>query len=113
MMGRGAPFLQFLPSPESSAFLRFLLLVFVLDLGRSMTETRLLLARDPGQQSSSQTHSSRNGTTQTAPEIAAAAQKAMRNRDYAAAIENFKSLERMLPGSAEIHANLATAYYSA
>jgi tetratricopeptide (TPR) repeat protein len=37
----------------------------------------------------------------------------MQNRDYATAIKNFEGLLQIVPGVAEIHANLATAYYSA
>jgi tetratricopeptide (TPR) repeat protein len=44
--------------------------------------------------------------------IAAEAEEALRKGDYSKAIENLQKLERIAPGIAEIHANLATAYYS-
>jgi len=44
--------------------------------------------------------------------VAAEAEEALRKGDYGKAIENLQKLERIAPGIAEIHANLATAYYS-
>jgi tetratricopeptide (TPR) repeat protein len=44
--------------------------------------------------------------------VAAEAEEALRKGDYGKAIENLQKLERIAPGVAEIHANLATAYYS-
>jgi tetratricopeptide (TPR) repeat protein len=44
--------------------------------------------------------------------IAAEAEEALRKGDYSKAIENLQKLERIAPGIAEIHANLATVYYS-
>jgi len=44
--------------------------------------------------------------------VAAEAEEALRKGDYAKAIENLQKLERAAPGIAEVHANLATAYYS-
>ena len=44
--------------------------------------------------------------------VAAEAEEALRKGDYAKAIENLQKLERVAPGIAEIHADLATAYYS-
>jgi len=45
-------------------------------------------------------------------QIAADAEEALRRGDYAKAIVNLQKLERAAPGVAEVHANLATAYYS-
>jgi len=44
--------------------------------------------------------------------VAAEAEEALRKGDYEKAIENLQKLERIAPGVGEIHANLATAYYS-
>jgi len=45
-------------------------------------------------------------------QIAAEAQAAIRKGDYPTAIQNFEKLVKIAPGIAEVHANLATAYYS-
>jgi tetratricopeptide (TPR) repeat protein len=44
--------------------------------------------------------------------LAAEAQEALRKGDYAKAIESLEALEKLEPGVAEIHANLATACYA-
>jgi len=44
--------------------------------------------------------------------IAAEAEEALRQHDYPKAIENLQKLERVAPKIGEIHANLASAYYS-
>ena len=44
--------------------------------------------------------------------IAAEAEEALRKHDYPKAIENLQKLERIAPKIGEIHANLASAYYS-
>jgi tetratricopeptide (TPR) repeat protein len=44
--------------------------------------------------------------------VAAEAEEALRKGDYAKAIENLQKLERIAPRIGEIHADLATAYYS-
>jgi tetratricopeptide (TPR) repeat protein len=44
--------------------------------------------------------------------LAAESQEALRKGDYSNAIENLEELAKIEPGIAEIHANLATAYYS-
>jgi tetratricopeptide (TPR) repeat protein len=44
--------------------------------------------------------------------IVAEAEEALRKHDYPKAIEDLKKLERIAPEIGEIHANLATAYYS-
>ena len=46
-----------------------------------------------------------------AAQIAAEAQAAMRNGDYPTAIKNLEKLARIAPKIAEVHANLAAAYY--
>jgi len=45
-------------------------------------------------------------------QVAAEAEEALRKGEYAKAIENLQKLERVAPGIAEVHADLATAYYS-
>ncbi|MGA2074345.1 MAG: tetratricopeptide repeat protein [Terriglobia bacterium] len=44
--------------------------------------------------------------------IASEAEEALRRHDYPKAIENLQKLERVAPKIGEIHANLASAYYS-
>lgn len=48
-----------------------------------------------------------------ARQLAAEAQQAVSRGDHAAAIEAYQKLARLLPNVSEIHADLATAYYSA
>ena len=45
--------------------------------------------------------------------IAAQAEEALRQHDYARAIENLQKLEKIVPKVGEVHADLASAYYSA
>ena len=66
----------------------------------------LALARSPGR---AQVPS---GGEEDNARIAAEAEEALRKHDYPRAIENLQKLERVAPKIGEIHANLASAYYS-
>jgi len=80
----------------------------------------LMVSGLAGTQGRAQASSAGGGAPQSRPsvasednsQIAADAEEALRKGDYSKAIESFLKLERIAPGIAEIHANLATAYYS-
>lgn len=83
-------------------------LCFVLAIGLLCIQGRAQVAPagGSGQQSQPSIRSEENAR------IAAEAEEALRKGDYPKAIENLQKLERIAPGIAEIHADLATAYYS-
>jgi len=84
------------------------LLCFLMVVGLTGTQGRTQASSAAGGAPQSRSSAASEDNAQ----IAAAAEEALRKGDYSKAIENFLKLERVAPGIAEIHANLATAYYS-
>jgi len=66
-----------------------------------------------GNIASQQKPSVNRGLSGDSAELAAEAQSALSKGDYAGAITSLERLAKLQPGVAEVHANLAVAYYSA
>jgi len=66
-----------------------------------------------GNSASQQKPSVNRGLSGDSAELAAEAQSALSRGDYAGAITSLERLAKLQPGVAEVHANLAVAYYSA